>query len=152
MKIYFDHEKLDVYREAIKFCGWVGEFLASISAKASAKDQLDRASTSIPLNIAEGDGKFSAREIVPVSLKWRADRHWNVRPASMFCLCANLRKKNWWPHRRNTLSGLWKCLSACCAGSLTAPMCCGKKRLIIYPITIRSMSRRKTDEINPARS
>jgi four helix bundle protein len=61
MKIYFDHEKLDVYREAIGFCGWVGEFLASLSAKAAAKDQLDRASTSIPLNIAEGNGKFSAR-------------------------------------------------------------------------------------------
>jgi four helix bundle protein len=62
VKSYFDHEKLDVYREAIKFCGWVGEFLASISAKAAAKDQLDRASTSIPLNIAEGNGKFSARD------------------------------------------------------------------------------------------
>ncbi len=62
MKIHFDHEKLDVYREAINFCGWVGEFLASISAKSAAKDQLDRASTSIPLNIAEGNGKFSARD------------------------------------------------------------------------------------------
>src|SRR2546423_11259878 len=62
MKIYFDHAKLDVYREAINFCGWVGEFLASIPAKAAAKDQLDRASTSIPLNIAEGNGKFSARD------------------------------------------------------------------------------------------
>lgn len=62
MKIYFDHEKLDVYREAIDFCGWVGEFLNAISAKAAAKDQLDRASTSIPLNIAEGNGKFSARD------------------------------------------------------------------------------------------
>ena len=62
MKTYFDHEKLDVYREAIDFCGWVGEFLATISAKAAAKDQLDRASTSIPLNIAEGNGKFSFRD------------------------------------------------------------------------------------------
>src|SRR5205807_3981683 len=62
MKIYFDHEKLDVYREAINFCGWVDEFLASISAKAAAKDQLDRALTSIPLNIAEGNGKFSAKD------------------------------------------------------------------------------------------
>ena len=62
MKIYFDHEKLDVYQEAIAFCGWVGEFLSAISAKAAAKDQLDRASTSIPLNIAEGNGKFSARD------------------------------------------------------------------------------------------
>lgn len=59
MKTYFDHEKLDVYQEAIAFCGWVGELLSQISAKAAAKDQLDRASTSLPLNIAEGNGKFS---------------------------------------------------------------------------------------------
>jgi four helix bundle protein len=62
MKIYFDHEKLDVYQEAIAFCSWVGEFLTAISSKAAAKDQLDRASTSIPLNIAEGNGKFSAKD------------------------------------------------------------------------------------------
>src|SRR5256885_9603322 len=62
MKTYFDHEKLDVYREAIAFCAWAGELLNSISAKAAAKDQLDRASTSVPLNIAEGNGKFSAKD------------------------------------------------------------------------------------------
>ena len=62
MKIYFDHEKLDVYREAIAFCAWAGELLNGISAKAAAKDQLDRASTSIPLNIAEGNGKFSGKD------------------------------------------------------------------------------------------
>ena len=62
MKTYFDHEKLDVYREAILFCGWVGEVLATITARAAVKDQLDRASTSIPLNIAEGNGKFSERD------------------------------------------------------------------------------------------
>ena len=60
--IYFDHEKLDVYRESIAFCSWVGEFLSAISAKATAKDQLGRASTSISLNIAEGNGKFSPRD------------------------------------------------------------------------------------------
>jgi four helix bundle protein len=60
MRVYFDHEKLEVYRESIAFCGWVGELLAEISGKASAKDQLDRASTSLPLNIAEGNGKFSS--------------------------------------------------------------------------------------------
>ncbi len=62
MKIYFDHENLDVYREAINFCGWVGKFLAAILVKAAAKDQLDRASMSIPLNIAEGSGKFSGAD------------------------------------------------------------------------------------------
>jgi four helix bundle protein len=59
MKTFFDHEKLDVYQDSIAFCGWVGELLNSITAKAAAKDQLDRASTSIPLNIAEENGKFS---------------------------------------------------------------------------------------------
>ena len=58
----FDHEKLDVYRNSIAFCAWVGEFLPSITAKTSAKDQLDRASTSVPLNIAEGNGKFTAAD------------------------------------------------------------------------------------------
>jgi four helix bundle protein len=56
MKAYFDHEKLDVYQEAIAFFGSVGDLLGGITAKAAAKDQLDRASTSIPLNIAEGNG------------------------------------------------------------------------------------------------
>jgi len=62
MKTYFDHEKLDVYLDAIAFCAWVGDLLNSISAKAAAKGQLDRASTSISLNIAEGNGKFSPRD------------------------------------------------------------------------------------------
>ncbi len=59
MKVYFDHEKLDAYRQAISFCGWVGSFLETVRAKAAVKDQLDRASTSVPLNIAEGNAKFS---------------------------------------------------------------------------------------------
>src|SRR3954462_7092410 len=59
MKTYFDHEKLEVYQQALAFCGWAGDLIGGISNKAAAKDQLDRASTSVPLNIAEGNGKFS---------------------------------------------------------------------------------------------
>jgi four helix bundle protein len=59
MKRFFDHEKLDVYQESIAFCGSAGYLLNHVTARAAAKDQLDRASTSIPLNIAEGNGKFS---------------------------------------------------------------------------------------------
>ncbi len=59
MKSYFDHERLDVYQESIAFCGWVGDLLNEVAGKAAAKDHLDRASTSLPLNIAEGNGKFS---------------------------------------------------------------------------------------------
>ena len=59
MKVYFDHEKLEVYEKSVEFCAFVGDLLSEISAKAAVKDQLDRASTSVPLNIAEGNGKFS---------------------------------------------------------------------------------------------
>jgi four helix bundle protein len=62
MKIYFDHEKLDVYKSSLHFCAFVGELIAGISGKAAAKDQLDRASTSVPLNIAEGNAKFSGAD------------------------------------------------------------------------------------------
>ncbi len=61
-RILFDHEKLDVYQQSIAFCGWVGEFLDRVPGKVAAKDPLNRASTSIPLNIAEGNGKFSPRD------------------------------------------------------------------------------------------
>jgi four helix bundle protein len=62
MKPYFDHEKLNVYQVSLIFNEWVGEFLLSVNAKVAAKDQLDRAATSIPLNIAEGNGKFSVKD------------------------------------------------------------------------------------------
>src|SRR5919197_4871765 len=62
MKPYFDHEKLNVYQVSLAFNEWVGELLPSIEAKAAAKDHLDRAATSVPLNIAEGNGKFSKRD------------------------------------------------------------------------------------------
>jgi four helix bundle protein len=62
MKPQFDHEKLRVYQASLRFNGWVGDILTDISARAAVKDQLDRAATSIPLNIAEGNGKFSRRD------------------------------------------------------------------------------------------
>lgn len=60
--VCFDHERLDVYREAISFTAWVAQFMESNPRRAAVRDQLDRASTSIALNIAEGNGKFSARD------------------------------------------------------------------------------------------
>ena len=60
----FDHEKLDVYRVAIEFVVWTGELLDGPLTRCglSGVGQLDRASTSIPLNIAEGNGKRSAKD------------------------------------------------------------------------------------------
>src|SRR5947208_15302696 len=58
----FDHEKLKVYQAAIQVVAWSTELAAQIRSKAAAKDQLDRASTSVPLNIAEGNGKFAIKD------------------------------------------------------------------------------------------
>ena len=59
---WFDHEKLDVYREAIAFVGWLSGLLEGTVRIRDVKDQLDRASTSIPLNIAEGNGKYGLKD------------------------------------------------------------------------------------------
>src|SRR5215472_15202472 len=58
---WFDHEKLEVYREAIAFA-WVSALLEGSVRVGDVRDQLDRASTSIPLNIAEGNGKYSPKD------------------------------------------------------------------------------------------
>jgi len=59
MMLYFDHERLTVYQVSIEFVAWAGDLIESVTRKAAVKDQLDRASTSISLNIAEGNGKSS---------------------------------------------------------------------------------------------
>jgi four helix bundle protein len=62
MRPYFDHEKLKVYQSAIAFITWSTDLLLQVQGKAAVKDQLDRASTSVALNIAEGNGKFGIRD------------------------------------------------------------------------------------------
>lgn len=56
---WFDHEKLEVYREAISFIAWLAAVMEDTPRIGDVKDQLDRASTSISLNIAEGNGKYA---------------------------------------------------------------------------------------------
>jgi four helix bundle protein len=53
----FGHEKLDVYRTAIEYVGWAYRHCEALKGHRNARDQLLRASQSIPLNIAEGNGK-----------------------------------------------------------------------------------------------
>src|SRR4051812_17652574 len=60
--IFFEHEKLEVYRESIAFIAWLSTLLESSSPIGDVKNQLDRASTSVPLNTAEGNGKYSPKD------------------------------------------------------------------------------------------
>lgn len=59
----FDHERLDVYRVAIAFVVIANDVVESLPrGRGYLADQLQRASTSVVLNIAEGAGEFSAKE------------------------------------------------------------------------------------------
>lgn len=58
----FNHEDLEVYREAITFVAWLSALLEGTLRIGDLKDQLERASSSIPLNIAEGNGKYAPKD------------------------------------------------------------------------------------------
>ena len=59
----FGHEKLDVYRLSIAYVGWVYRLCQSLKGQpANAKDQILRTAQSIPLNIAEGNGKATEND------------------------------------------------------------------------------------------
>jgi len=58
----FDHEKLHVYQQLLRFIAWVTPLIEDAATAARGKtrevcDQLDRASLSALLNTAEGNGK-----------------------------------------------------------------------------------------------
>lgn len=59
MPAQFDHERLKVYQEALRFVVWAEPIIDELPGKFAARDQLDRASTSVVLNLAEGNGKRS---------------------------------------------------------------------------------------------
>ena len=61
--IQLDHESLDVYAVAIDLVVLANQVAERLPrGRAYLADQLQRAGTSIPLNIAEGAGEFSSKE------------------------------------------------------------------------------------------
>lgn len=62
MKIYFDHEKLEAYKKALVFAQWAEPILERLPKSAAVHNQLDRARTSIVLNIPEGNGRFTSAD------------------------------------------------------------------------------------------
>jgi hypothetical protein len=57
-----DHEKLEVDRAALAFLDWLEPMLPELPKSLSAVDPLDRASTSMPLPIAAGNGTFTGAD------------------------------------------------------------------------------------------
>lgn len=62
MPARFDHEKLEVYQTAISFVAWSETILQCGSVSGPVRTQLERPAVSIPLNIAEGNGKQGMRD------------------------------------------------------------------------------------------
>ena len=59
MSRQLDHEKLEVYQAALAFIAWLEPILRRLPKGLAVVDPLDRAGTSMPLNLAEGNGKFT---------------------------------------------------------------------------------------------
>jgi four helix bundle protein len=58
-----DHQRLDVFRHALKLLQICDEVSAQMPrGRAALKEQLDAAATSVVANIAEGAGEFSGKE------------------------------------------------------------------------------------------
>jgi four helix bundle protein len=62
-ELIFDHERLDVYRLSIDYVAFSYQIARSLKGvNRHARDQWLRAAQSIPLNIAEGNGKQSLKD------------------------------------------------------------------------------------------
>ena len=60
---YFDHEKWDVYQVSLELVILISDVVEQLPrGKGHLADQLQRAGTSVPLNIAEGAGEDSVNE------------------------------------------------------------------------------------------
>ena len=60
---HFDHEKSHVYQAAIELVVLIEDVVQQLPrGRTYLADQLQRAGTSVPLNIAEGAGEFSSNE------------------------------------------------------------------------------------------
>lgn len=58
----FSHEQLDVYRVALESVRIADRLVRALDVGAAGKEQIDRYTTSIVLNIAEGNAKRTARD------------------------------------------------------------------------------------------
>ena len=86
---YFDHEKWDVYQAALDLVILINSVVEQLPrGKAYLADQLQRAGTSVPLNIAEGAGEHSACEKARF---YRMAKRSATECASIFDVCERLK-------------------------------------------------------------
>lgn len=85
----FDHEKLDVYQAAIDLVVLIDTVVEHLPrGRAYLADQLQRAGTSVPLNIAEGAGEYSKSE---KERFYRMARRSATECAAIFDVCNRLK-------------------------------------------------------------
>jgi four helix bundle protein len=85
---YFDHEKWDVYQAALELVVLISDIVELLPrGKAHLADQLQRAGTSVPLNIAEGAGEDAINEKARF---YRMARRSATECTSIFDICHRL--------------------------------------------------------------
>ena len=58
----FGHEDLDVYQAALQLVAWLESMFTEFSCSVDLLSKLDKSTTGIVLNIAEGNGRFSGTD------------------------------------------------------------------------------------------
>ena len=82
---FFSHENLEVYQTAVRLTGWVGDMCLISSCSADLRTKLDKSTTAIALNIAEGNGRFTGPDQAKfLGIAYRA----SVQSASLVDLAA----------------------------------------------------------------
>ena len=102
------HEKLDVYRLSIDYVAWVfAQAEALNGVHRHARDQWLRASQSIPLNIAEGNGKTAEAD---------RRRYFEIARGSALVMCGDSRYIESWQRlgRERTSAPKARLGSNCC--------------------------------------
>ena len=85
---YFDHETLDVYQTSIEFVVVIESIVKQFpKGRAYLIDQLQRAGSSVTLNIAEGAGELSTNEKIRF---YRMARRSATECASILDICRRL--------------------------------------------------------------
>ena len=88
MKV-FDHEGLEVYQAAIRFVVMANDVVEQLPrGRGYLADQLQRAATSVVLNIAEGAGEFAPKEKARF---YRMARRSATESAALLDVCRNLK-------------------------------------------------------------